>query len=1047
MAKPVSNQQHSSRFRRNPCFASLFLAALVAVACFGTRGDTLPSTTLYVQSGLIAHLDAIDNGGTGVHADSPSAWTDLTGNQTFTCNNGSSFAADAWTANASRYISATSSNALAALRNKTFTLEMVVSHPSSPVSEYEYWAYFGDSASNNRNLTMEIRTPNSSNPVVGGLQYRANGYAGTAAITSGPDLTAWGMRHYLAVVCNGNTATLYCDGTNVLHQITNNKLTPSYATLTLGSSTSGSNPLNTGSEICAVRMTDRVLTKAEILRNHFLDRVRFMGASATDGELGFRVENDAIQVRTHVGGMGVQFSTDGGTTWQDDALDVWSAPGAAVTFTARLTADGSSNVFFDNIPSGATVSGTEVTLTADAPAWIVARTPTSAATSLYVQNGLIGHLDAIDNGGAGVHAASPSTWKDLTGNHTFTLVNGSAFSSNAWVGNGSRFINSISARALGALKNQAFTLEMVIMHPSSPIASSGYEKWATFGNDSNRGLMVDIRTMNSQNPLIQGLQYRANSYDKACALAKGTKTAWNRRQSVAVVCDGTKATLYCDGTNAVHTSSYGKVEPAMTIVAFGAYNTGSSPLSSGAEICAVRMTKRVLSEDERLRNRFLDGVRFLGESATDGARGFRIANGEIQIAVSAVGTGVQFSTDGGTTWQDNAITSWWTPGTTVSLAYRVQNGTTAERVLFAELPAGVKDIGGRLAFTAPLAPMTLAARVAHRPATSFYIQDGLIGHLDAIENGGTGVHAASPSTWTDLTGNHTFTCASDSAFTESAWVGNGSRYVSSTSAKSLAALKNQAFTLEMTIAHPDTPLGTWEFWSFFGDNTHRHLTTEIRTGNSKNPLIGGNQYRASGYNSGCEIPDGKGATTTWNKRHYLVVTCVGTNATLYYDGTNALHVSNYGTLAPSVSAVTFGANGNHTDPVLAGAEICAVRMTERVLTGDEIMRNRFLDAARFNAELPDSSCGYSLRESDGALLVHLTAPAVEYAQYSLNDGEWTATLDDWVVADAETTVRVRSTDYHYGPSWESQTLTPAAPQTLSVEMAILPPRGTILSIR
>ena len=35
----------------------------------------------------------------------------------------------------------------------------------------------------------------------------------------------------------------------------------------------------------------------------------------------------------------------------------------------------------------------------------------------YVQSGLIGHWDAIDNVGTGVHDANATTWKDLTGLH------------------------------------------------------------------------------------------------------------------------------------------------------------------------------------------------------------------------------------------------------------------------------------------------------------------------------------------------------------------------------------------------------------------------------------------------------------------------------------------------------------------------------------------------------------------------------------------------------------------------------------------------------
>ena len=544
------------------------MAALAAAACLGVKGDTLPAS-LYVQDGLIGHLDAIENGGSGVHVAAPTEWTDLTGNQTFTLVNGSAFSADAWVGNSNRYISATSPKALAALQNKAFTLEMVISHPTEPQSNaFEYWTYFGHENGNNRNLTMEIRHVNSKNPLVSGLQYRAKAYYDFVKIPETTGLTAWGKRQHLTVVCDGTTATLYCDGVNVLHTITCDYLSPTLATLSFGASVGGVSPLKSGAEICAVRMTERVLTPAEILRNDFLDRVRFMGASATDGATGWRVVNGALQVLTHVGGLGVQFSTDGGTTWQDNALDVWSGVGASVSFSARIAADGSSDVILDALPAGATVSGGTVSFTAAMPARIVARTATSPATSLYVQDGLIGHLDAIENGGAGVHNASPSTWTDLTGKHAFDCANGAAFSSDAWVGNASRYVKTTSPLSLAALKRKAFTLEMVIMHPETPIDPSGYEKWAVFGNDSKRQLMMEIRTMNSQNPVIQGLQYRTDGYSHACEVpnGKGTTTAWGRRHCVSVTCDGDSATLYLDGTNAIHTSSYGTVEPGRRAV-------------------------------------------------------------------------------------------------------------------------------------------------------------------------------------------------------------------------------------------------------------------------------------------------------------------------------------------------------------------------------------------------------------------------------------------------------------------------------------------------
>ena len=56
-------------------------------------------------------------------------------------------------------------------------------------------------------------------------------------------------------------------------------------------------------------------------------------------------------------------------------------------------------------------------------------------------------------------------------------------------------------------------------------------------------------------------------------------------------------------------------------------------------------------------------------------------------------------------------------------------------------------------------------------------------------------------------------------------------------------------------------------------------------------------------------------------------------------------------------------------------------------------------------------------------------------------------LDGWTVADSEATVRVRSTDKHYGPTWKTQTLTPSAPVTLAVELVELPPQGTMMIFR
>ena len=53
---------------------------IAAVAAVGARADGVIPASAYVQKGLIAHWDGIENGGTGLHVDvSENGWTDLVG--------------------------------------------------------------------------------------------------------------------------------------------------------------------------------------------------------------------------------------------------------------------------------------------------------------------------------------------------------------------------------------------------------------------------------------------------------------------------------------------------------------------------------------------------------------------------------------------------------------------------------------------------------------------------------------------------------------------------------------------------------------------------------------------------------------------------------------------------------------------------------------------------------------------------------------------------------------------------------------------------------
>ena len=250
----------------------------------------------------------------------------------------------------------------------------------------------------------------------------------------------------------------------------------------------------------------------------------------------------------------------------------------------------------------------------------------------YIQTaGLVGHFDGIYNAGrSAAHAASPGTWVDLAGKFNLTRSGTSGFSADSWVANGSTFYTGSSAGPRDALIAGKFTLEMMISSPQ--IGSNSYGTWVFLGNNNDRQLCVDMRSANSQNPLIQGIQYLGGgSWNDGAVVQNwgGTKTKWNTRQYIAIVCDGNTATGYCDGTNQFHSITVPGVTPSLTQVGVGVRASDSgNKLINGAEICALRMTSQALEGWQLEHNSAVDHARFCNNvTVVNGAIGETGENG------------------------------------------------------------------------------------------------------------------------------------------------------------------------------------------------------------------------------------------------------------------------------------------------------------------------------------------------------------------------------------------------------------------------------------
>lgn len=256
----------------------------------------------YIQydrpSTLLAHFDGILNAGlNAAHEISPVEWVNLAGGFNLATNNAPAFSSDAWVSDHSGCFTATSDAVKNALAKKSFTLEMMISHPSMQ-NPYEYWAYFGN-VLETRQLVVDLRKPNSSNPLVQGVQYRESDWSNRSKLAS--SITKWNTRQYVAVVCDSAAATTYCNGANQIHKTTGGSLNPTQPEIFIGASFNKDNQLYAGSEICAVRMTAGTLAPWQLEYNNAIDQVRFNGnVTVVCGAVGETGESGACSVEDGV---------------------------------------------------------------------------------------------------------------------------------------------------------------------------------------------------------------------------------------------------------------------------------------------------------------------------------------------------------------------------------------------------------------------------------------------------------------------------------------------------------------------------------------------------------------------------------------------------------------------------------------------------------------------------------------------------------------------------------------------------------------------------
>ena len=406
------------------------LAAVAASVVLPVQADGVNAFS-YIQKGLVACYDGIENAGAGVHDPNATTWVDLTGNG----NNGTVGSGLTWVANGWVNTSAAVAKPIlmgpslaATTGSETFTMEFAGQRATTDrgvlFGQYNnsYGVNFEYCSAGDKNYPSSLRlhfylalaSDKTLNQYTTQATTFPNGDSATLALTAAPTERGIWKDGALAALTTTDNREILCRNTTC-------------------DSVIGGDSARPGDWQCpfigtchAFRLYDRVLTADELAVNAAVDAVRFRGANPATLTLpaGWAFDAQGNLVKT------VLVSAIGGTVSLGDEPAaamvttnvIQDASSLTLTFTATAAA-GYEFVGWEGDTNAITASnGLEVTVDCTDPVSLFAVfrstggiSPTFTAQGQYATNGLVAWFDGYENAGFGQHSATATTWKDLSG--------------------------------------------------------------------------------------------------------------------------------------------------------------------------------------------------------------------------------------------------------------------------------------------------------------------------------------------------------------------------------------------------------------------------------------------------------------------------------------------------------------------------------------------------------------------------------------------------------------------------------------------------------
>ena len=969
----------------------LLLSVLpVFLLASGTRAEV--TSRSYVQKGLVACYDGIDNAGTGVHDSTAATWADLSGNGfdgTLASNLG--WAADGWT-NAVDGSGVQVGTRLAdALSLGAFTIQFACVPARDDVRQ----AFFSDYANQNGTIAVEHNDGDTS---AGRLRLFRDGnprYSVLSPVVIPKDA--------FSSVSVSATQTEQAYWRNGAEAWTNDAVFAAAAAgfpSVIGGDTYRANMAFRG-VYHAFRAYNRALPEAEVKVNAAIDAIRFNGADPADFTLGGGYSFDAdgdlcVTVSATAGEVdgepGGTVSASGGaagasasrTAKQYGTVALEATPAAGLLFVRW---SGDTDAITTGLPTDASIvvsahSSLDLVAVFRAPGGGDAGDGSALTSRSYVRRGLVAQFDGIDNAGFGLHDGATNVWTDLTGNGSDGAVAAIvSWTSNGWTNASNGKPVTVPAGAVSAaLGSGTFTMQ-IACNPTRDTAREcffgQYNQPGGFSLEHNNGSTssgrVRFYSAWGGDYLSPAVVPRDVFTSLSCSVTPDTQIAWVGFDTVYT----NAATFTAPSTDcpSVLGGEFWRTEMAFQ----GTYHS-------------FRLYDRVLTEAEAKANAAVDAIRFAGASPADftlvGGFSFDATDG-LRATVSAVataadGTGGTVSANGGAAGGSASAAA--AIGAAVSLA-----ATPAAGYVFdhwdgdTDLLATGCSVRDAAVSVEALTCARLVAVFRHRTVgLNAYscVRRGLVAHFDGVDNAGTGTHDPAATTWADLTGNgNTGTLAANVTWAANGWVNDANCYPVSLSAGTISPVTaSKTFTAQFAA----TPSRGNVRECFFGQYNAPGITIEHNSGGVSDGRI--RLYYNLGSAVSQEYADITVVAGEWAS---ITATSKPGEQTVWKNGSQSQSMANAlsGTLTAECNS-TIGSDLARTTMAFRGT-YNVFRLYDRVLTEDEIKVNAAVDAVRFGgkttAEVSPLPDGWTFDEND-TLLVTLSATADKGGRVRVNGG-------------------------------------------------------------